>query len=269
MERRNKCAILVLVLVIAAAMLFYWLKSRATTVPENEEGERFKKLDQEEIDDLHRFLVAFDYACERAGITYWASCGTMLGIERHSGFIPWDYDIDTQVDGNDFREKREELKQILESVGYTLTHTTGEAGLMGRVVRKGGDFHKSPRHVDVFTYDAKSNRPVDAPEGKLKYPCMAVGVENIYPVRRARFGSLMVNQIAQPGRALDSMYGGDWRTTGVGDGFKIDLTKEKFAPLKPSNGFLDKENPALKQHAADKMNAIGPLEKIGAYFGIV
>lgn len=39
-------------------------------------------------------LKEIDYACQKIGIGYFVCGGTMLGVMRHQGYIPWDDDID-------------------------------------------------------------------------------------------------------------------------------------------------------------------------------
>ena len=52
--------------------------------------EEIRKVWDVELDLLHEF----DRVCKLHGLTYYASCGTLLGAVRHHGFIPWDDDID-------------------------------------------------------------------------------------------------------------------------------------------------------------------------------
>ncbi len=45
--------------------------------------------------ELHR-------VCSELGITYYLSCGTLLGCVRHKGFIPWDEDLDVMMPRKDY-----------------------------------------------------------------------------------------------------------------------------------------------------------------------
>jgi lipopolysaccharide cholinephosphotransferase len=42
-------------------------------------------------------IAEFERVCKKHQITYYASGGTMLGIVRHKGFIPWDDDVDLMM----------------------------------------------------------------------------------------------------------------------------------------------------------------------------
>lgn len=47
------------------------------------------------LDDIHKF-------CTANGITYFLSCGTLIGAVRHKGYIPWDDDIDLYMPREDY-----------------------------------------------------------------------------------------------------------------------------------------------------------------------
>ena len=59
-----------------------------------------------EADEIQKYLLgivtAFDEFARENGITYYLSGGTLIGAVRHSGFIPWDDDIDIMMPRKDY-----------------------------------------------------------------------------------------------------------------------------------------------------------------------
>ncbi|MFC0309000.1 phosphorylcholine transferase LicD [Gallibacterium trehalosifermentans] len=53
-------------------------------------------------------LITFDKVCKDNNISYSLAYGSMLGVVRHQGFIPWDDDIDILM----FREEYEKFVEI-------------------------------------------------------------------------------------------------------------------------------------------------------------
>lgn len=49
-------------------------------------------------------LLKFDAVCRAHGLHYSLAFGSLLGVVRHNGFIPWDDDIDVVMPRDDFEE---------------------------------------------------------------------------------------------------------------------------------------------------------------------
>lgn len=58
-------------------------------------------------------LDAVDVICQKHGLTYWLSGGTLLGAIRHGGFIPWDDDLDIELMRKDYKKLLKILKKEL------------------------------------------------------------------------------------------------------------------------------------------------------------
>lgn len=59
----------------------------------NKEGSALRSIQLRILD----ILIIIDKICRDNGIDYWLDYGTLLGAVRHSGFIPWDDDVDIAV----------------------------------------------------------------------------------------------------------------------------------------------------------------------------
>ena len=69
------------------------------------------------LDRMGRLLEYADGVLTNGDIPYWISCGTLLGAVRHEGFIPWDDDIDVQIELSD-RPRLLALRDRLQREGF-------------------------------------------------------------------------------------------------------------------------------------------------------
>lgn len=69
-------------------------------------------------------LEVIDGICQRHGIPYWLSGGSMLGAVRHQGFIPWDDDLDIEMLRPDFERLMKILPEELPDTMALQWHTT-------------------------------------------------------------------------------------------------------------------------------------------------
>ncbi len=82
------------------------------------ELDELKNLELEIMKKIHLF-------CVEHNITYYLSYGTLLGAVRHSGFIPWDDDIDIQMPRPDYEKFLQSFPGFAKQNGLTVVnHTT-------------------------------------------------------------------------------------------------------------------------------------------------
>jgi lipopolysaccharide cholinephosphotransferase len=60
---------------------------------------------------LLKILKLWNKMVKECEIEYWACAGTLLGAVRHSGFIPWDNDIDISIMLTDLKKVKKKLEQ--------------------------------------------------------------------------------------------------------------------------------------------------------------
>lgn len=125
----------------------------------NADGTTLRKCQLRMLD----MLIAVDKILRAHNISYWLDFGTLLGAVRHSGFIPWDDDIDISVLQTDYKKVREILMKELPEQFVFQDSTTDKYAFFtyGRVRDKKSycyypEFVKMKEQglwLDIFIYD--------------------------------------------------------------------------------------------------------------------
>lgn len=76
-------------------------------------------MEMDAVQDLYQMLKDTVEIFERAGIRYSASSGTVLGMVRHGGLIPWDDDADLVVLHED-EIRLSDVKKAFDTLGYQI-----------------------------------------------------------------------------------------------------------------------------------------------------
>ena len=95
---------------------------------------------------LLKILKLWNELAKECEIDYWACGGTLLGAVRHSGFIPWDNDIDISIMLSDLKK----VKKFLDK-HPVLKYYESMCGL--RVHISENDDHNETAVMDIFICD--------------------------------------------------------------------------------------------------------------------
>lgn len=101
-------------------------------------------------------LVILDKICKKYNLTYWLDFGTLLGAQRHKGFIPWDDDMDVSILREDYYKLVPILKEELKGEDFDIKEYNGRIGFGYKHYKTGiwcdifpVDFYKSSMEFEV------------------------------------------------------------------------------------------------------------------------
>ncbi len=154
------------------------------------------------VHDVHEVLLdmitSIDAICKENNISYFLNGGSALGAIRHSGFIPWDDDLDIAMMYEDYVRFIEVLKNNLpDDMCFQCFETHQEYNVLipAMKIRKKGTYIKEVNtllknrcidsdgiFIDVFVYDyVNINRSKDLPRRILNQVMMPllIAVDNL------------------------------------------------------------------------------------------
>ena len=157
-------------------------------------------LSDEELGQLQAALLAMlrdiDRACKQASVEYMLAYGSCLGAVRHSGFIPWDDDLDIAMLRGDY-EIFESLFDDLLGDGYVLQAPGRTEGYdlafprirkRGTLLRNRDDFFSTQDcgiYIDLFVMESVPDNAVL----RVGHGFVSLGLGFLYSCRRfAKYG---------------------------------------------------------------------------------
>lgn len=115
--------------------------------------------------EAYKALKELGRLCDKHGLRYYITAGTLLGAVRHGGFIPWDDDIDVVMPRSDYKRLAKIAKsELADGFFYQSDKTERHCPFSYAKIRKDGtrvdeelltdfDIHKGC-YVDIFPLDS-------------------------------------------------------------------------------------------------------------------
>ena len=151
-------------------------------------------LTQSDVNLLYEITGKTIKILDKHKIDYWATDGTLLGIKRSKGFIPWDDDVDLDIDSKD-KSKLLSLKEEFKKVNLLL------GGVGKRLKIKTPESNKV--WIDIFVL-------TDGKYPQQHYQDINYQSGEIFPLKKGSFGPYKMNIPNKSNQYLDRIFK-NWR----------------------------------------------------------
>lgn len=182
-----------------------YIASPVTTIPSNslnqesvniartpEEIVELTFMDDKTVQDLYQMLKDTIEIFETVGIKYSTDGGTMMGMVRNKGLIPWDDDIDLLMFHHD-EPKLRRLKPIFEKLGYNLIfdYSVYRVSKIGNPTANGIRFTYPVLEISLV-YRNQNSKRIEYTNWMMldTFPKEWFPEDKFFPLKRYKFGLL-------------------------------------------------------------------------------
>ena len=176
---------------------------------------------------------------DKNNLLYWVDCGTLLGVYRYGGIIPWDDDIDIAIFNHDYfaikhllRQLNPKKYQVQDWSCYTKPHTflkilIKESNTLIDIYHYNIDFEKKEIQY-IFSYE-HSSIPDKWKEEEMRM-LKPIAFDNFFPLKKGQFEDFTVWTPNNIESVLQGKYGDNLEPTMVWDQHTHSYRKDEKHP---------------------------------------
>ena len=204
--------------------IFYILKIFLEHFTTNNNFKYSDKLTIENIKNLKKgqeimteMFKDFDRICRKYNLKYWCLGGTLIGVIRHKGWIPWDGDIDIgmlEEDYDKFKEKAYLLSSFIEFSEPKDKPCSKLRSIKAKYIYTKWSYNWDTEkgvHIDIFVfkkdnnyiYSNNNNNSICGTPDKPKRK-----IEDIFPLKRKHFEDFLVYIPNKYKKISEELWGG-------------------------------------------------------------